>query len=150
MRNRAYYSCKVLLMLTYSGLSSTMVVPSQPSMLEVRPLLLEKPMIFDLNMNSFLNKSDNSQQIQRFSSEQTSNENSDFDKIMEILNQTYCMFAVKGHCGQSSECQMSSMHSPESSSSNRLNQSRGQSSSNNSQPVEHNTINNAWARRLHK
>eukprot|EP00344_Euplotes_crassus_P011384 CAMPEP_0196998506 /NCGR_PEP_ID=MMETSP1380-20130617/3884_1 /TAXON_ID=5936 /ORGANISM="Euplotes crassus, Strain CT5" /LENGTH=127 /DNA_ID=CAMNT_0042415099 /DNA_START=401 /DNA_END=784 /DNA_ORIENTATION=- len=127
-----------------------MVVPSEPSMLEVRPMLLDKPMIFDLNMNSFLNKSDNSQQIPRSSSDQTSNKNSDFDKIMEVLDQNYCMFAVKGHCGESSECQMSSMHSPESSSSNSLNQSRGQSSSNNSQPVEHNIINNAWARRLHK
>lgn len=84
------------LLLTFSGINSTMIVSNQPVMLQVSPITLDTPLILDGSSN-FMQKSGDSQNRNRLSSDHYSNENSGVDHIMNFFEKNYCLQDLKGH-----------------------------------------------------
>ncbi|CAI2383922.1 unnamed protein product [Moneuplotes crassus] len=153
--------CEIENIVLANGINSTMIVSNQPVMLQVSPITLDTPLILEGSSN-FMQKYGDSQNRNRLSSDHYSNENSGVDHIMNFFEKNYCLQDLKGHCGQSSECQMSSMNSNDkprngaenksfqSSASNRMEQDKKSDSENNSQPIVHNFTNDGWFRAMQK
>ena len=75
-----------------------MIVPSEPVVLKITPVVLDEPMVLEGQSAAFIPKSQYSQSNFGMMSETFPNEKSEITKIIEFLDKIYCLKDINGSC----------------------------------------------------